>query len=294
MAIALLAARFMNVKLVFDIRGLMAEEYADAGIWAKGSLPFRMVKRLEHAGIRRADQIVVLTEHLRDWLVAHRLKNADQIEVIPCCVDMKRFEDGHLAPDKNEASQWTDRFDVVYAGSLVGLYLVEEMGRFFQAIKKKRPEAFLRILSVSPREQGAAALKRAGLDETDFEIRAIPPSDVPAHLGRARLGVSFREPAFAQVAASPTKIPEYLAAGLPVVCNAGIGDMDELVEREKVGVVLRHFDNDAYQKAADEALLCAQDPDIRRRCRRVARVYFDLQTVGGERYVNVYRRLTER
>jgi hypothetical protein len=66
------------------------------------------------------------------------------------------------------------------------------------------------------------------------------------------------------------------------------------VEHEKVGVVLRHFDNDAYQKAADEALLCAQDPYIGRRCRRVARVYFDLQTVGGERYVNVYRRLTER
>lgn len=294
MAMALLACRFMSVKLVFDIRGLMAEEYADAGIWPEGSLSFRMVKRLERAGIRRADQIIVLTERFRDWLVSQRLKNANQIEVVPCCVDMKRFEDGHLAPHKDEALQRTDRFEVVYAGSLVGLYLVEEMGRFFQAVKKRRPEAFLRILSVSPREPGTAALKRAGLDETDFEIRAVPPSDVPAHLGRARMGVSFREPAFAQIAASPTKIPEYLAAGLPVVCNSGIGDMDELVEREKVGVVLRHFDEDAYEKAADEALLFAQDPDIRKRCRGVARVYFDLQTVGSERYVNMYRRLAER
>jgi glycosyltransferase involved in cell wall biosynthesis len=236
----------------------------------------------------------VLTERLRDWLVAHRLKSADQIEVIPCCVDAERFEEGHSAADLGEPLCPADRFEVVYAGSLVGLYLVEEMGRFFQVIKKKRPEAFLRILSVSPREQGAEALKRAGLDESDFDIRAIPPADVPAYLRRARMGMSFRKPAFAQIAASPTKIPEYLAAGLPVVCNAGIGDMDELVEHEQVGVVLREFDEDAYERAADRALLIAQNPEIGGQCRRVAHSSFDLQTVGGERYVNLYRRLTER
>ena len=293
MAMALWARKFVSVKLIFDIRGLMAEEYRDAGIWTERSLAFRLVKALERAGIRRADQIVVLTERLREWLVSSRLKNVNQIEVIPCCVDTERFERQDSAGKDGELSQG-DRFEVIYAGSLIGLYLVEELGRFFQAIKRKRPDAFLRILSVSPPEQGTAALSRAGLSETDFDIRKVSPSDVPAYLRHARLGVSFRKPAFAQLAASPTKIPEYLAAGLPVVCNAGIGDMDELVQREQVGVVLRHFDDDAYQKAADEALLIAQGPDIREHCRRVAWVNFDLQTVGGARYVNVYRRLAER
>lgn len=293
MAMALWARKFVYVKLIFDIRGLMAEEYRDAGIWTERSMAFRLVKALERAGIRRADQIVVLTERLREWLVSSRLKSVNQIEVIPCCVDTERFERQDSAGKGGELSQ-ADRFEVIYAGSLIGLYLIEEMGRFFQAIKKKRPEAFLRVLSVSPPEQGAAALRRAGLNETDFDIRKVPPSDVPAYLRHARLGVSFRKAAFAQVAASPTKIPEYLAAGLPVVCNAGIGDMDELVQREQVGVVLRHFDDDAYQRAADEALLIAQSPDIREHCRRVAWVNFDLQTVGGPRYVNVYRRLAER
>ncbi|MGI8837271.1 MAG: glycosyltransferase [Pyrinomonadaceae bacterium] len=293
MAMALWAQKFVYVKLIFDIRGLMAEEYRDAAIWTERSLTFRVVKALERAGIRRADQIVVLTERLREWLVSSRLKNVNQIEVIPCCVDTERFERQDSVGKGGELSQ-ADRFEVIYAGSLIGLYLVEEMGRFFQAIKKKRPDAFLRILSVSPPEQGAAALSRAGLSETDFDIRKVPPSDVPAYLRHARLGVSFRKPAFAQIAASPTKIPEYLAAGLPVVCNAGIGDMDKLVQREQVGVVLRHFDDNAYQRAADEALLIAQDPEIREHCRRVAWVNFDLQTVGGPRYVNVYRRLAEQ
>jgi glycosyltransferase involved in cell wall biosynthesis len=292
MAMVLLARRVARCKLIFDIRGLMAEEYADAGIWSEQSPPFRAVKMLERAGIRRAEQIVVLTERLQDWLISHKLKRAEQIEVIPCCIDFARFNERRMNDgEASEESSAESRFEVVYAGSLMGLYLVEEMGRFFKAIKEQRPDAFLRILSVSPPAQGAAALKRAGLDENDFMIGAVPPADVPAHLRRARLGVSFRKPAFAQIAASPTKIPEYLAVGLPVVCNAGIGDMDELVEREQVGVVLRSFDDHAYQTAAAQALVLAEDGGVRARCRRVARAYFDLQTIGGERYVNVYRRL---
>jgi hypothetical protein len=54
MAMAMLAARRASCKLVFDVRGLMAEEYADGGVWAENSPPYRAVKRLERRG-RRAD-----------------------------------------------------------------------------------------------------------------------------------------------------------------------------------------------------------------------------------------------
>jgi glycosyltransferase involved in cell wall biosynthesis len=288
MAMALLAQRLVSVKLIFDIRGLMAEEYVDSGVWTESSLPFRLVKRLERAGIQRADQIVVLTERMRAWLISEHHKRAEQIQVIPCCVDFERFEETETAPAD------ADRFEVVYAGSLVGLYLVEEMGRFFKAIKTLQPNAFLRILTISPPEQGADALKRAGLHDSDFEILAVPPEEVPVHLRRARLGVSFRKSTFAQIAASPTKIPEYLAAGLPVICNSGIGDMDEFVEQEKVGVVLRSFDDAAYQTAAVKAIDLANDPSMRERAQQVARQYFDLASVGGRSYVDVYRQFAEQ
>ena len=288
MAMALLARRVGRFQLVFDIRGLMAEEYADAGIWQEHSLPFRLVKKLERAGIQHADQIVVLTERMRDWLISQRLKRAEQIQVIPCCVDFQRFAATQGTPPNSS------RYEVVYAGSLIGLYLVEEMGRFLKAMKSLQPDAFLRILSISPPEQGAAALRRAGLNEADFEILAVPPEDVPLHLHQARLGVSFRKSTFAQIAASPTKIPEYLAAGLPVVCNSGVGDMDELVEREQVGVVLSTFDDAAYQAAAAKALALAADKNVHARAHDTARRHFDLVTVGGSRYVDVYRRLSKQ
>jgi glycosyltransferase involved in cell wall biosynthesis len=284
MAMALLARRFAAVKLIFDIRGLMAEEYADAGIWPRNSLPYRLVKKLEKAGIRQADQIVVLTERLRDWLVEHKLKPAGQIQVIPCCVDLSRY----TAPPA-EAQQV--RFEIVYAGSVTGVYLLEEMARFFLAVRERQPDAFFRILTTGSEEEVTARLKRVGARSSDFWVGKVEPDDVPGYLQRARIGLSFRQPEFTQIAASPTKIAEYLAAGLPVVCNSGVGDVDALLAREGVGVLLEEFESTAYEHAAEQALQLVSESQVRERCIAAARRNFDLTTVGGARYYDVYRRI---
>ncbi len=290
MAMALLARHVTKCRLIFDIRGLMAEEYADAGVWTENSAPFRAVKRLERAGIRRADQIVVLTKRMRDWLVERGLKSAAQVEVIPCCVDFKRFDDSVAG----ESEQADARFEVVYAGSVTGLYLLEEMARFFLKLKERQAGAFLRIMTQSSSEEATAKLLRAGLSADDFWVGAASPQEVPVILRRARLGLSFRKRTFSQIAASPTKVPEYLAAGLPVVCNAGIGDTDELLTRERVGVIVEAFTDEQLAAAADEALRLTREPAMAARCARAARENFDLSKVGGVRYRSVYRRLEEQ
>ncbi len=285
-----------RLRFVFDIRGLMAEEYADAGVWAKGSLPFRAVKWLERAAVGRADRIVVLTRVMRDWLVKEKLAPAGKVEVIPCCVDFSRYAEdaeGKAAGSQKGAAAPAEngRFEVVYAGSATGLYMLEEMGRFFAELRALRPGAFFRVLTMSPPEEVKRALGEAGLGSEEFHVGKASASEVPAILRGARLGVSFRKATFSQIAASPTKIPEYLAAGLPVVSNAGIGDTDEVLEREAVGVLVQRFHRDAYARAAEEALALADDPSTPARCLAAARRHFDLAGVGGARYLNVYRRL---
>ena len=303
LAMALLARALSRrpLRLVFDIRGLMAEEYADAGVWSEKSLPYRAVKRLERAGLRRADQIVVLTRRMRDWLVAEMKVNGERVTVIPCCVDFSRYDEGAQSDEKTGGVRFDEtrrggeaegvRFEVVYAGSVTGLYMLEEMGRFFAELRAREPRAFLRVLTASPREGAAAVLRRAGLSAEEFWVGFAPAAEVPAHLRRARLGLSFRKATFSQIAASPTKIPEYLAAGLPVVSNRGIGDTDELLARARVGVLVREFTRAEYARAAAEALRLAAEPGIGARCVEAARRHFDLAAVGGARYLEVYRRL---
>jgi glycosyltransferase involved in cell wall biosynthesis len=292
LAIALLAARFTSCALVFDIRGLMAEEYADAGVWAENSLKFRAIKRLEKAGIRKADQLVVLTNAMKLWLVNNRLKRAENIEVIPCCVDFAGYTDTAKVEAPVEVSP--EPFEVIYAGSVTGLYLLEEMGRFFLKLRALEPRAFLRILTTSSATEAGERLRRVGLQPEDFWIGGVSAQEVPRYLQRARLGLSFRKPTFSQIAASPTKVAEYLAAGLPVVSNSGIGDTDSLLQTEAgIGVVLQEFTAQEFARVAEVALALAKDVNTRAHCLEVSRRYFDLQTIGRDRYLDVYRRIVD-
>lgn len=286
MAMALTAQRLIKTQVLFDLRGLLAEEYADAGIWARGSLPFRMVESFERTGLRKADAIVVLTRRMRDALVKSGLLRGQVVEVIPCCVDFSNF---HEIP----ATREMPRFEMVYAGSVTGLYMLEEMAHFFLELKNKQPDAFFRVLTVSPAQAAASVLKKAGLTDSDFYVGAADPKEVPGYLSRARIGISFRKPTISQIAASPTKISEYLAAGLPVVSNAGTGDIDELFETERVGVTLNSFDRDSYQRAVERILELAAAENIRARCRDTSVRNFDLVNVGGTRYYQVYKKLQQ-
>jgi glycosyltransferase involved in cell wall biosynthesis len=286
MAMALIARTLARVRTVFDVRGLLAEEYEDAGLWRARSLPFRAVKWLERAGLRRASRVVVLTRRMREWLDAEGLVEAARVEVIPCCVDFARYD---AAGDVRKS----ERFEVVYAGSVKGLYMLEEMARFFLAVRALRPDAFFRVLTTSSAEATADVLRRAGLRDEDFGVGGVGADEVPRVLRRARLGVSFRRATFSQIAASPTKIPEYLAAGLAVVSNAGIGDTDELLERERVGVLVSEFTEEDYARAAREALRLCETDATSARAVETARKFFDLETIGGRRYLDVYRQLEE-
>jgi glycosyltransferase involved in cell wall biosynthesis len=288
LAMALLARNAAPCRLVFDLRGLMAEEYAASGVWGDGSLRFRAVKWVERMGLRRADGIVVLTERLRGWLAGSGLADGARIHVIPCCVDVERFGNGAPRPAVQR------RFEIVYVGSVTGLYLLEEMARFFLAFRTLEPDAVLRILTCGDAVAAGLSLDRLGVPAESRWIGSVPPSDIPAQLRRARLGLSFRRPTFAQVAACPTKIPEYLAAGLPVVSNEGIGDVDHLLTDLGVGVVVRRFDPQEYADAALRARSLAQEPGISDRCTAAAREHFDLERIGGARYRALYRGLNRR
>jgi hypothetical protein len=132
---ARIARRFTGSKIIFDVRGLVADEYVDAGVWKADSTVYRAIKKLEAVGLRDSDGVVVLTDRLKQYVEDEGLRNGKPIEVIPCCVDLGRAS--LASPGKK-----SERFELIYAGSVVGLYMLEEMGRFFCALKKIRPDAF--------------------------------------------------------------------------------------------------------------------------------------------------------
>jgi len=133
-----------------------------------------------------------------------------------------------------------------------------------------------------------------GIEEKDFSVTQVTPDEVPRYLKAADIAISFIKPCYSKQSSSPTKIAEYLASGLPIVCNAGVGDLDKLIEENQVGALLREFTPPAYLKALNEIDLLRSDATLAARLRGVARQEFDLVLVGRTRYRRLYDRLLNR
>jgi glycosyltransferase involved in cell wall biosynthesis len=281
-----LAARLWTSKsVVFDVRGLLADEYVTAGRWNQSSLVYRTVKGLEQIGLRKADQIIVLTRRAQEWVVGQGVA-PQRIECVPCCVDCQQFS-SEVGPD--ERSQ--DPLQIVYLGSVTGNYRLDLAARFVGALRARHRQAVLKILTAASPADVARALEQTGLETCAYSVGFVPPAETARALRGSAAGVCFMHDSASAVARSPAKISEYLAAGLPVVVSAGVGDLDDLIAREQVGVVLRSPSADDVDAAAARLLELLDRADIHRRCRAAAERHFDLTTVGIPGYRNVYRRL---
>jgi glycosyltransferase involved in cell wall biosynthesis len=292
------AKRLCGSRLIFDIRGLMAEEYVDAGTWPEGGFLFRMTKAAERHLLAISDGFVVLTERSLEVLFPGCTDADSQgrpIEIIPCCVDGERFR-ASAGVSRNALRnelKLDGRRVVVYAGALGGWYLSDAMAEFLAIAREQDPATFAMIISQSPPERLLEPLRRFGVPDSAYMVRRVKPEEVPAYLRAADFAISFIKPCYSKLSSSPTKIAEYLAAGLPIVCTAGIGDTDAMIAGDRVGVLLHRFDRQAYREALESVEALRRDPGVADRCRASARSRFDLEEVGGARYLRLYRRLAE-
>jgi glycosyltransferase involved in cell wall biosynthesis len=285
--------------LIFDIRGFMPEEYTDGGVWPEGGYLYRLTKAVERRLFASSDGFVVLTERARQILFGANSGSdlrGRPVEVIPCCIDPERFRQADEASRERLRRELKveDRRVVIYVGALGGWYLTDEMADFMATAHRQDAATYSVILSQSDPELITDRLHRRGVAEGDFLVRQVAPADVPRYIRAADIALSFIKSCYSKQSSSPTKIAEYLAGGLPIICNAGIGDVDEVIESDGVGFVIREFSEAAYLEALEAVEALRREGDLAERCRTSARRRFDLERVGGARYRRLYQRLSER
>jgi glycosyltransferase involved in cell wall biosynthesis len=296
--IALALKRRFGLKLIFDVRGLMADEYVDANHWQRGSVPYRLTKAMERRALRNAEGVVTLTRAIwpiiKEWESLH---DRDEVahEVIPCCADLESFKFSQKDRELRRSELGLmDRFVIVYSGSIDGWYLTEEMADFFAMALKHRSDAHALWLTPSKHDRIRSLMKDRGISETNYTVLAVAPRDVSSYLSASDAGLAFIKPCFSKLASSPTKYAEYLACGLPIVINAGVGDSDSLVTADHVGVLIQNFTEADYENAAVIIDTLIRDREnTRKRTRQVAERQFDVSTVGVRRYARLYERVLE-
>ncbi len=287
-------------KLLFDIRGFFPEEYTEGGMWKPNGRLYHAVKRAERWLLKESDAFVVLTERAREILFPESRENGFDkqrrpVEVIPCCVDLKRFEIVNKTSRREMRKKLgvEDRRVIVYIGSFTSKwYMPLEIADLLGVAKEKNDKMFALILTQSPIEIIKPLLEERGFGANDYFIQKVSPKEIPLYLAAADAAVSFIKPCFSKLASSPTKNAEYLASGLPMIANSGVGDTAEMTLEDKVGVIIDEFSRESYEKAlSDIDNLAEIDPNLAESCKKSAEKRFDLEKVGGQRYLNLYRRL---
>lgn len=283
-------APVLDAKLIYHNEGFYPDEQVDAGVWQADSTPHRVAKSLEARMYSRADAVIALTNRAKreiENLPAVRRKSTPVIKV-PSCVDLDLFPPIDSSPPVNGGVT-----RLIYAGNVEGRYRFDAIARFVSIASRELGRAHLRVLTAA--EPGAVnrLLGAGGLAEGSWSVDKVPREAMPAELASASAGFNFLQQGISERGCSPTKVGEYWAAGIPTVCNANVGDVEEVIRQERVGVIVDRYTDEAYVRAAKELRVLLEDGQLRDRCRRAAQAHYALEPFCEQQFA-LYREVTAR
>ncbi len=291
--------RKCGVRFIFDMRGFYADERIDGGLWNLNNPVYRSVynyfKRKESEMLRMADAVVCLTEAGKVEIDSWKIRPADKdpVRVIPCCADLDLFNPGYVKEADRENLKRQLQLDnsgplISYLGSIGTWYLPDEMLEFFSHLLKSHRDAI--FLFITPDEPSVirSLAKTRGIPDNALRFYSARRQEVPVALSLSDASLFFIKPVFSKKASSPTKQGEIMGMGIPLICNAGVGDTDDIVHRYGSGMIIDLKRNNAMQTAVDNFDSLKNIPP--EKIIRGAQEYFSLDH-GVQKYLEIYKKV---
>ena len=276
----LLLKKLFSFKLIFDMRGFWPEGLVEIKRIKRGSISYKILKFLEKKSIQSSDYVITLTPEAKETIERIYKKGELKVVWMPTCVDKDRFGDRRPVFIKN-------KFVMVYSGSLWSYYDTPATVDFFLALKDKISNAHFLILANNGMEELRLLLEERGIKKDDYTILSVGSENVAEYLLGSDLAISFiRDLSFSK-GSFPTKLSEYLICGLPVVANTQSSFIKDLINYNKVGVIVEKFDKNSYEEALEKISRLLKDKDIKNRCIKTADKYLE-KNVCINKYVDIY------
>ena len=248
-------ARRARVPFVFEVRDLWPESLVAAG--GRRGVSYTLIDSVARGLYRDADRVLVLARGTQDYLEQHGVP-AQKMLYVPNGVDVDAIQ-----PADSEESASGRPLTFVYAGAHGP---ANGLDRVLDAAEILGPSANVRFLLIGdgPVKAGLrASASRRGLQHVEFHD-PVSKSQLAALLARADAGLMvLREAPLFSFGVSPNKLFDYLAAGLPVVCNVP-GEVAQMLSQAHAGVQAA----DASAMALAEAVSALAGLDARERRER--------------------------
>jgi glycosyltransferase involved in cell wall biosynthesis len=280
-----------GAKLLIDFRHFFVEAGLEDSPY---KFVYRMFKKREPGYFAAADHVVTLTERaariLDGWYPTPQ--GLGRFTVIPCCADFGHFDLAKVDAAKATALRerlgfGKDDFVLLYLGSIGPDYLLSEMMKLFRELLALRPTARFLFVSNNGLEEVTRAREAAGIGDEAVRFVNATRDEVPTYLALTDLSVFFYRPDLSRAGCSPTKLAELLAANVPVIGNANVGDLDTILSLEQnCSVVVPDFEPQTLRAALEQVMSVPRED--RQRIRPNSQGY--TLEAGVDRYESIYRR----
>jgi glycosyltransferase involved in cell wall biosynthesis len=166
-----------------------------------------------------------------------------------------------------------------YSGSVSPWQKVDKVMDVLNGILNKGLEAVLLLLTREIEEARSLAKKKGCMAFT--RIMNCDYLQLGDHIMCFDVGFLLRDRLMLNRVASPTKFAEYMLCGVPAFVSAGIGDLDDIVRLQQVGVLVHDLtDDDEIAQAFDHYLRTRFDREVISK--------FGRKTFARESYISIY------
>jgi glycosyltransferase involved in cell wall biosynthesis len=279
---AALVPRLRGARVILDVHDLATDMFEMRFEGRRGfALADRLLRAIERRAIRRTDAVLTVHEPYRQELIS-RGASPDDVTVILNTLDER------VLPVDDEASPTTG-FRVVYHGTITPHYGVQLLVEAGAKLVETVPTFRVELYGEGDALDGALQLARElGIGDRVVSVPHLPQREVLRAVRGASVGVVPNLPTRLNRFALSTKLFEYVALGIPVVC----ADLPTIRSYFSPDEVLFFRAGDA-RALADAVEAVAADPGAAAARATAARARYEDYTwaVNERRYVALLERL---
>lgn len=278
--------KITKVPFVFDMRALWIDEKVTAGLLMQDGFTFKALKWFEKNILTDSSSVVSLTEAAVDYLMnEYPNLNRNKFSVIPTCVNLDLF------PPRKKCDAPKDLI-IGSVGSIAsGWFPNEWMLHLYALTRKIDPSSKLLVITRDAPETILNLLKGYGLSKDEVDIRAADARAVASEMHKMSYGLVVNKADLGRLGSFPTRMGEFLACGIPVLGNDGVGDVANIIRRYKVGVVIPDGSTESLLKGKADMDDLLKDQGLYQRCIHAANEYFSADA-GAEKYRKIYKSIT--
>jgi glycosyltransferase involved in cell wall biosynthesis len=252
-----LIPKLFGAKIILDIHDPMPEVYSSKFPKAKNGLGIRLMRFEEKASAGFADAIVTANLHFRETLIKRGIP-ASKITVVNNYPNPNIFDRSAHSTQKEKSEE---RFILIFPGTIAPRYGLEVAIKALPLLKSKIQN--ISLLIVGKQDEYSKSLiflaNQQGVDSI-VEFRAqVPQEEIPGLLVQADVGIYPALPDPHMSIATPTKLLEFAAMGLPILTSR-LGIVEEMFDKSAV----MFFDPGDANQFAQCVLRLYESPELRK------------------------------